>query len=91
MACCDLCEECETERTEAKEYAYFSGLSSATKRERERIVYKLEHMLFPSPIEALGLANSMLNFIAAKGDDLTAGDVAEFAQRVIDEIKGENK
>lgn len=38
-ACCyDKHEQCAVEKTEAKEFAYFSGLSKGAQRERERIL-----------------------------------------------------
>jgi hypothetical protein len=37
---CD--EECAAEKTEAKEFAYFSGLLSGRKNERERIIKLLK-------------------------------------------------
>jgi hypothetical protein len=37
---CD--EECAAEKTEAKEFAYFSGLLSGRKNERKRILALLE-------------------------------------------------
>jgi hypothetical protein len=41
MSCCTDCDECATEKTEAKEFAYFSGLLTGRKNERERILEKL--------------------------------------------------
>ena len=37
---CD--EECAADKTEAKEFAYFSGLLSGRKNERERIIKLIE-------------------------------------------------
>ena len=39
---CD--EECAADKAEAKEFAYFSGLLSGRKNERERIIKLLEEM-----------------------------------------------
>jgi ribosomal protein L18 len=40
MNCGD--DECMTEKTEAKEFAYFSGLLTGRKNERERIIKLIE-------------------------------------------------
>ena len=42
MNCGD--DDCMTEKTEAKEFAYFSGLLSGRKNERERIIKLLQEM-----------------------------------------------
>jgi hypothetical protein len=39
-------EECATDKTEAKEFAYFSGLLSGRKNERERIIKLLKDYAF---------------------------------------------
>jgi hypothetical protein len=41
MSCCS-CDECATEKTEDKEFAYFSGLLTGRKNERERIIKLLD-------------------------------------------------
>jgi hypothetical protein len=42
---CD--EECAAEKTEAKEYAYFSGIVTGRNGERERIIKLLEQLKEP--------------------------------------------
>jgi hypothetical protein len=88
MSCNDACA---VEKAEAKEFAYFSGLSAGAKAERKSLIYKLEHALIPSPIGRMGLREAMLNFIITKGDEITAGDVAEFAEYLISLLTEENK
>jgi hypothetical protein len=39
MSCTD---ECATDKTEAREFAYFSGLSAGAKAERDRIIELFE-------------------------------------------------
>ncbi len=55
-------DECMTEKTEAKEFAYFSGLLTGRKNERERIIKALEEqrIRYGTPfindiLEAIGL------------------------------------
>jgi len=45
MSCCTQCDECATEKTEDKEFAYFSGLLTGRKNERERIIKLLDKAL----------------------------------------------
>lgn len=42
MSCCTLCDECATEKTEDKEFAYFSGIVTGRNDERKRIIEALE-------------------------------------------------
>jgi hypothetical protein len=59
--------------------------------ERDRIIYKLEHALWPTEIGMMNLSDTLLNWIVAKGDDLTAGDIDQMAKKIIALIKGEDK
>lgn len=44
MSCCDQCDECATEKTEAKEFAYFSGIVTGLNVERNRIIEGLRNL-----------------------------------------------
>lgn len=43
MSCCTQCDECATEKTEAKEFAYFSGIVTGCNHERKRIIGLFEN------------------------------------------------
>lgn len=53
MNCGD--DECMTEKTEAKEFAYFSGLLSGRKNERERIIKLIEEWWQEDETNHIGL------------------------------------
>ena len=60
-------------------------------KEQERIIYKLEHALWPTELGSMNLSDTLLNWNCAKGDNLTAGCINEMAKDIISLIKGENK
>lgn len=71
------------------EGAWRTGYYQGKKDEQERIVNLLRSEGWLSPHGTTGLTDALLNFIVGHGDDLTAGDVASFADEVITLIEGE--